>query len=124
MVEIIEADPLGIRVALAEPVELGLVGRSLGTIGLDEIEQRAADADNRRDIEHLVVPFIGNCAFRHRVIEGVLGVDDAPGHRRGAGTMICDETRGMTAGFGVEDIVDVTLSPDGDVFVLCLATAT
>lgn len=34
--------------------------------------------------------------------------------------MICDETRGMTAGFGVEDIVDVTLSPDGDVFCLVL----
>lgn len=52
------------------------------------------------------------------MLERVLGVDDAPGHRWGAGTMTCNETRGMTAGLGVQHIVDVALSPDGDVFRL------
>lgn len=63
MVEVIKADPLGMRVTLAEPIELGIVSRSPGTIGLDEIEQRAANADDSRNVERLVIPFIGNGAF-------------------------------------------------------------
>jgi hypothetical protein len=30
--------------------------------------------------------------------------------------MFCDEASGMAAGFGVQDIVDIALPPDGDVF--------
>jgi hypothetical protein len=39
VVEIIETHTFGTRVALAKPIELGVVGRSLCTIGFDKIEQ-------------------------------------------------------------------------------------
>ncbi|EGE60007.1 hypothetical protein RHECNPAF_1740012 [Rhizobium etli CNPAF512] len=118
MVEIVEADPLRARVRLAQPVEFGIVGRSLGAIGLDEIKQRAANADNCRNIKHLVIAFIGDGALRHRMVESVFGVDDTPSHRCSAGTVLFDEAGGVTAGFGIDDIVDVALAPDSDVFRL------
>ena len=39
---------------LAEPVELDGIGRTLGTVAIDEIEQAAADALDRGDVERLL----------------------------------------------------------------------
>ncbi|MCY1240277.1 hypothetical protein D9M72_531150 [compost metagenome] len=54
------------------------------------------------------------------MVEGVLCVDDAPGHGRGAGAVLIDEAHGMRAGFGVQNVVDVALPPDRDVLGLVL----
>jgi hypothetical protein len=45
------------------------------------------------------------------MVEGVLRIDDAPGHGRGAGTVFLHEARGEAAGLGVQDIGDVALLP-------------
>src|SRR6478736_348898 len=52
------------------------------------------------------------------MVEGVLGIDDPPGHRWSRGTVLSDEASGMAARLGVQDIVDVTLTPNGDVLRL------
>src|SRR5438552_2082214 len=49
------------------------------------------------------------------MIESMLGIDHAPRHRGGAGTVLFDKLHRMRAGLGIDDIVDVTLAPDGDV---------
>ena len=48
------------------------------------------------------------------------GIDDAPGHRGGAGAVLFDELHRMRAGLGIDDIVDVALAPDGDVLAAML----
>ncbi|MNV70024.1 hypothetical protein D3C71_1629620 [compost metagenome] len=52
------------------------------------------------------------------MLEGVLGIDDAPGHRRGAGAVLVDEAHGMRARLGIQDVIDIALSPDGNVLAL------
>jgi hypothetical protein len=91
VVEIIEADALRLRIALAEPVEFGVIGRALLAVGVDEIEQRAADADDGRHIERLVVALIFRRTLRDGMFEGLLRVDHAPGHGRRAGAVNADE---------------------------------
>src|SRR5690606_27340712 len=115
VVEIVEAHALGPRIALAQPVEFGVVGRALLAVRVDEIDERAADADDRRRIDRLVVALIGRGAPGNRVIEGVPGVHYAPGHGRGTRTMFADEAHGVRAWLGVDDVVDVALPPDRDV---------
>src|SRR5208337_1240893 len=40
-------------VALAYPIEFGLIGRTLAAIGVEEIDQAAADPKNRRGVDGL-----------------------------------------------------------------------
>ena len=54
------------------------------------------------------------------MLEGVLRIDDAPRHRRRAGTVRGDEARRERAGLGVEHVVDVALPVDRDVLGLVL----
>ena len=54
------------------------------------------------------------------MVEGVSGIDHAPGHRRRRRTVIRDEAGGMAARFCVQDVVDIALAPNGDVFFLVL----
>ncbi len=49
------------------------------------------------------------------MVERMLGIDDPPGHGGSAGAVLVDEFHRMRAGFGIDDIVDVALPPDGDV---------
>src|ERR1700726_5783 len=42
------------RIALAEPIELGIIGRTLGAIAIDEIQQAAADALDGGYVERLL----------------------------------------------------------------------
>ena len=50
-----------------------------------------------------------------RALERVPRIDDAPGHRRRAGTVRGDEARGMRARLAIEDVVDVALAIERDV---------
>ena len=54
MIEIEQAGADGTRIARAEPFELGIIGRALGAIAIDEIQQAAADALDRGNIERLL----------------------------------------------------------------------
>ena len=54
MVEIIEAGAGRTRVAHAEPFELGIIGRALRAVAIDEIEQAAADALDGGNVERLL----------------------------------------------------------------------
>ncbi len=111
VVEVVEADPL--RVCAVDPVELGVVGVGL-VILVGEVEQRPADALDGGPVERLVRPLVRLGPLRHRVTEGVLGIDHPPGHRGRAGTVLGDEPLGEAAGFGVQDIGDVALLPELD----------
>ncbi len=45
----------------------------------------------------------------------MLRIDDAPGHRRRARSVLLHEAHRMQAGLGIEHVVDVALPPDRDV---------
>ncbi len=85
---------------------------------LDEIDQRAADADDPEHIKGLVAGVIGLGAFGDGMGIGLLRIDDAPAHRRRAGAMLGHEVRGVAARLGVDDIGDVALLPKLDGFGL------
>ncbi len=51
VIEVKEAESFGLRIAFAGPGEFGVVGRALGAVAIDEIEQAAADALDGGDIE-------------------------------------------------------------------------
>src|SRR4029078_11190222 len=46
--------------------------------------------------------------------EGMIGIDDTPGHGRRARPMLVDEFHAEGFGFGIEDVVNVALTIDGD----------
>ena len=53
VVDVVQADALRLRVALADPVEIDVVDRALRAVAVDEIDLQAADALDRRDVELL-----------------------------------------------------------------------
>src|ERR1700676_3216113 len=54
MVEIEQARARRLRILRAQPFELGVIGRTLGAIAIDEIEQAAADALDGGNVERLL----------------------------------------------------------------------
>ena len=54
MIEIEQPGAFRPRILGAEPLELGVVGRALGAVAIDEIQQAAADALDRGNIERLL----------------------------------------------------------------------
>jgi hypothetical protein len=90
VVEIIESRALRPGIALAEPVEFGVVGDPLIAPGVDEIEQRSADADDGGTSSVLSSPLYSS-ALRDGMRQCLPGIDNAPGHGRRAGTVNADE---------------------------------
>src|SRR5260370_1289981 len=68
VVEIIESDAKRVWIDFADPVEISTVGRALGAIGVDEIEQRAAGPNHGRHVQCLV----GARVFGRTEVEGAL----------------------------------------------------
>ena len=116
VVEIIEADAFRLRIALAQPVELGVVGRALLAVACRR--NRAASRRCRRSPARRA-----SCRRLHRASRPSTtawskaclasttrqAIDGAQGP--------CSSTKlhGVRAGLGIEDVVDVALAPDGDV---------
>src|SRR5262245_12859445 len=48
----------------------------------------------------------------------MLGIDHTPGHRGSTRAVVIHKAHCMAAWFGVDDVVDVTLAPDGDILAL------
>ena len=79
VVDIIEAGGLRMRLGLADPVEIDVVDRPLGAVAVDEIQQRAADALDRRDLQ--LAGIDAGCdrlgAERDGALERMIGIGDA-----------------------------------------------
>ena len=118
-----QAGARGPRVGCAEPVELGVVGRALRAVAIDEIEQAAADALDRGDIERLLrgAASAGSAPSVERALIGVPRIDDAERHRRRAGSVRGDEVEAVRAGLLVDEVVDVALAIEGDASWSCAA---
>ena len=115
---IIQPRARGPRIAHAKPFELGVIGRALGAIAIDEIEQTAADALDGGNVERLLRRrnIGGLRAERQRARIGLLRIDHAERHRRRARPMRGDEAMAVGARLFVDEIIDVALAIDGDLF--------
>ncbi len=114
VIEIVETGTFGSGVPFTQPFEFIIIGRALGTMVIDEIEQGSADPDNGRCIQRLVVALVFLGAIAYRMFKRVSGIHDPPCHRRGTGAMSVDKAGRKRAWLRVDDIVDVALAPDGD----------
>ena len=117
--EVIEIEQPGAfrpRVFGAEPFEFGIIGRTLGAVAIDEIEQAAADALDRGNIERLLrrSEFGRLRAERQRALIGPLRVDHPKRHRRRARPVRGDKGKTVGAGLFVDEIIDVALAIDRD----------
>ena len=111
VVEIVESHALGMR--LGDPVERVVIGRGL-VILVDEIDQAAADPDDRGHVHGLARAGVFLGPHRDGVLQRMLGINHPPGHRRCAGSVLFDEGLGVAARLIVDDVGDVTLLPDLD----------
>ena len=120
--EVIEIEQPGAfrpRIFLAEPFELGIVGRALGAITIDEIQQAAADSLDRGHVERLLREDVGRLrAERQRAFVGVPGIDHPERHRGRARAVGGDEAQAVAAGLFVDEIIDVALAIDRDLLGL------
>ena len=116
VIDVIEPGARGPRVLCAQPFELGVIGRALGAVAIDEIQQAAADALDGGNVERLLRgSHIGRLrAERERTLVGLLRIDHAERHRRRAGAMRGNEAMAMGAGLLVDEIIDIALAIDGD----------
>ena len=116
MIEIKQPGAFRPRISCAEPVELGVVGRALRAVAIDEIQQAAADALDRGDIERLLrrrnIGRLG--AERQRALIGPLRIDDAERHRGRARPVRGDKGEAVRARLFVDEIIDVALAIDRD----------
>ena len=108
------------RIALAEPFELGIIGRAFGGVAIDEVQQTAADALDGGNVERLLrgCDAGGLSAERNRALIGLLRIDHAKRHRRRAGAVRGDEIEAVATGLFIDEIVDVALAVDGDLLAL------
>src|SRR3954471_19658179 len=120
VVDVIKPGAGGTRVPGAKPFELDVVGRSLGAVTIDEIEHTAADALDGGNIERLLRGrnIGGLCTQRERPLIGLLRIDHAKRHRRRAWPVRRDEAMAMGAGLFVDEIIDIALAIDRDLFGL------
>ena len=120
VIEIEQPGALGPRVLRAQPLELGIIGRALGAVAVDEIQQAAADALDGGNVERLLRRgnIRGLRAERQRALVGLLGIDHAKRHRRRARPVRGDEAVAVGAGLLVDEIIDVALAIDRDLLGL------
>ena len=116
VIDVEQAGARGARIALAEPVEFGVVGRALRAVAIDEIEQAAADPLDGGNIERLARGRnIGGLGTeRERAREGRLRIDHAERHRRRARPVRGDEVEAVAAGLLIDEEVDVALPIERD----------
>ncbi len=88
MIEIVK--PNSLRMRIADPVKFIVINTLLAVL-IKEIDERSADSDNRRCIHDLACAVIGCCSIFHGMIKGVLGINDAPAHRRCTRAMLLNE---------------------------------
>ena len=111
VIDVVQAGAVGSCLPLAGPDEIDVVDRAAVTVAVDEVEQAAADALDRRNVEfhrtdagfHRLGP------EAHRTLEGVPGIGDAERHGAGAGAVLLGEAAGEAVRLGVDDEVDVAL---------------
>ena len=93
-----------------------VIGRTLGAIGIDEIDQAAADPKDRGRVDglgaHLAI--IRLRAALQRMGKGMFGIDNPPGHRGRARAVQIDEASAKTLAVGVEDVIDASLAVEID----------
>ena len=111
VVEVKEAKAFGLRIAFAGPGEFGVIGRALGAVAIDEIEQAAADALDGGNIEREEsARRVGRlCAQGERTLIGRPRVDHAERHRGRTGAVLANEVRGIGARLLVDEVVHVAL---------------
>jgi len=114
MIDVVEPGASGLRVALAGPIEFSVVRTRTVTISIDEVQEGTADPTDRRRVERRAgfARVDGLGAGGDRTIESVLRIDDAPGHRRGAWTVLERELDRLRAGLGVRKKIDLSLTPE------------
>ena len=118
MVEIIEAEPFRRGIDLIQPVVIGSISTAVFAISVDEIQQRAADPENRRRFDRFSVAGIFLCPQIKRTFQCRLCINDASRHGRSTGAMLFDETGCMTARFGIQQIINIPLTIKGDLLAL------
>src|SRR5438876_5084819 len=109
MVEIIETGAGGTRIVRAQPLELGIKSRAFRAVAVDEIQQAAADALDRGNVERLLPRRNagGLRAKRNRPLIGLLRIDHAERHRRRARAMGGNEVEAVAARLIVDEVIDV-----------------
>src|SRR4051794_12087163 len=102
----------------AEPFEFAVVGGTVGAVTIDEIQQAAANALDRGNVERFLRGrnLRRLCAKRDRALIGLPGVDHPEGHRRRAWSVRGDEGKAVRARLLVDEIIDVALPIDRDLF--------
>src|SRR5208283_430676 len=112
-----QAGARGMRVALPAPAEIHVPDRTLVAVAIDEIDQRAADAHNRRNLQ-LHRADARHAGFRpslQRALIGDASVEHAETHGANRGAVGLGEVSRETIGLGVEHEVDVALPVERDV---------
>ena len=111
MIKVVYAAADRPRIFLADPIKGVRIGRTFIAIAVDEIDEAAAYAFDRRDVERLWPTFAGIRlgALRHGMGESPRGVDDAPSHSGRGRAVEIDETAAETLCIRVQNIVHVAL---------------
>jgi hypothetical protein len=99
VVEVVEADAGRLRVRRVQPVEFGVIGRCpCGRRRVGEIDQAAADADDRRHVQHLVRRHRAVAPFATACSKACAASTTRQRHRRRAGAVLLDEARAWLPG--------------------------
>ncbi len=112
VIEIEQAGTLGTRIPGTQPFELLVVGRALGAVTIDEIQQAAADALDGWHIERFLRGrnIRRLSAEREGALIGQARIDHPKGHRRRAGAVRSDEAMTVGARLFVDQVIDVALA--------------
>src|SRR5262249_20224666 len=112
MIDVIEPNSFGARIALADPVEIDLVDRAFLAIAIDKIDLQTADAFDGGNVE-LDRPDPGLRrlgAERQGPLEGVTCIDHAKGHGGSARSMLFGKALRKRALLGIDDEVYAALA--------------
>ena len=116
VIEIEQPCARGVRISLAQPLELGVIGRAFRAVAVDEIQQAPADALDGGNIERLLLgrDLGGLGTQRDRALIGFDGIDHAKRHRRSAWPVRGDKVEAVRAGLLIDEIVDIALAINRD----------
>src|SRR5229473_1615992 len=117
VIDVGEADALGIVLDAGQILEVDVVDRAALAVTVDQVDQRIADALDRRDIElhrpDLALDAPG--AKRQRPLVGEGRVLDPERDGANAGAVHARETLGEAVLLGIDDEVDVALAVERDI---------
>ena len=106
MIQIVKPNAFGF--GLIQPLKLVIIGRAIAVL-ISKVQQRAADALDRRPIQGFVITGIGLGSLRDSMVECVLRIDHPPPHQGGARPMHFYKPCGETARFVVHNIGYIAL---------------